>query len=846
MPARNPLCKIALSYFAGLISGYFLFNSLTPFLIFVAGSSTASLLLIRLGKLKFREMFLCMLPLLLGVSLINVHSYPLFPPQHIVNYAEGHPTTPPVDIEGTLTRPVEKRRDNSVLYISARALELKLRRVPAEGNISVTVNMPLPHLSYGDRVLIRNARLRLPGGYWNPGGFNYQAFMARRGIYVAATLWKDGKIEVIARGEGNGLLSLLYSFRERSAAAIDKNLLPLEAGILKAMILGETWDIGQSDRQSFARSGTAHLLSISGLHVGFVAFFSYYAVLALLKLTLWITITLRGTPFRARRWAALTSILPVVAYALMVGDKPPVTRAAVMVVTYMVARFLSRDKNLYNSLALAFLIIVIWKPLSVFEIGFQLSFLSVFFIIHYLQGVNRDPDITANPSTGGLQGLLNLSAWRDKILSYVLISLVATLATIPLIAHTFNQLSLNGPAANILAIPISFPLVPAGLLASLTDIIPAAGGAAAPLFAFSSLLTYMLRQTSSLFATASPLSFNVLTPWMPPAVPYYLLLVLSISRWRRPRFGLLLAGAAAAITLSFAAPYLRSHADDRLRVTFLDVGEGDAAVVRFPQGNTMVIDTGPAFRNGRDAGEIVLTPYLRSVGVRRIDYIVISHAQSDHAGGAPSLLRNFPVHAIWHNGGEMEKYLHPRTQDQDHAPPPSIRPLALKESPSPYFIGGVRIDVLNPPADPAARGMNSEKPLSENNRSLVVRLTYGDFSVLFTGDIERPTQEMLSTSGRDLRATVLKVPHHGSAGAVHDPFISAVSPEVAVISAGKYNRFRHPAQRALSAYARKKVIIYGTYKEGAVTIVSDGHNPYSVTTFLESLRPNDIRRLLSQ
>ncbi len=771
-------------------------------------------------------------PLLCGPVMFNFHAHPFFPPRHIVNQAKEHPMEP-VNLEGIVTRPVEKRRHYSTLYIKSVSLQRKNRWMPAEGNIRIIINKAELDLQYGDRIIFENLRLRLLRGYMNPGGFNYQAFMARKGIYASGAIWKDGGMKVIARGEGSGFLAALYSFKEQSSSAIDANLPEREAGILKAMILGETWAVDLSDRINFSRSGTAHLLAISGLHVGFAALASYYIILFLLKGVMLLTIRLRGTTFHARRWAALASIFPVVSFAAMVGDRPSATRAAIMVCTYMGARFLDRDKNLYNALALAAMIILVWKPLSILDTGFQLSFLAAFFIIHYIQKTRMEFG-----AEGSLADkLLKPSVWKQKIMAYVLISVVASLATAPIIARNFNEVSLNAPAVNVLAIPTTSLLVPAGLLASMVNMVSET--AARPLFALSSLLSYILRENSSLVAEVSPLSFKVLTPWMPAAAAYYFLLALTMNFWRRGRFHVLLAATSAALILSFCAPYLVSHGDGKLRVTFLDVGEGDAAVVFFPGGRTMVIDTGPSFRSGRDTGQIVVSPYLRSRGVRRIDYLLISHAQRDHAGGAPSLIRDFGVDRLWHNGDRMQKHLN--RWDLDHAAPPLMRRLSAEDSMSTRFIDGVKIDVLHPPARRQLIGSR----LSENNLSAVIRLTYGNFSVLFPGDIERPVQKKLVKGGADLKATVLKAPHHGAGNALHFPFLSAVSPEVAVISAGKYNRSKHPHPEVLSTYDMMDIEIFRTYRDGAITIVSDGRT-YSINTFMETLRPTDIRRILNR
>ncbi len=831
MPARNPLCKAVLLYSTGLLLGYFFIYSTLSFLLFAALVSALSASLPRLKKIRLRTLLMYALPLLGGVVLINIHSYPRFSPQHVVHYAERFPMTP-IDARGTVISTVEERGDYGIFYLNINALKQNSRWSPVEGNIRLSISNSLVHPKYGDRVLLKKLRLRLPHGYWNPGGFDFQSFMARRGIYASGSLWKDASIDILASGEGNHFLALLYSFKERSASAIDRNLPRREAGILKAMVLGQRWGVEPTDRTNFIRSGIAHLLAISGLHVGFVALASYYIIHLLLKGIMLLAIIWKGVAFPARRWAALATILPVTAYAAMVGDRPSAIRAAIMVVTYMGARFFCRDKNLYNALALAALIILIWKPLSILELGFQLSFLAAFFIVHYLHVAGAYPDEERNLA----RRFIKPSVWKHRILTYLFISLVATLATAPLIAYSFSEVSFNGPLVNMLAIPVSLLLVPAGLLSGLLSLV--SESAARPLLDLSFFLTYILREMASFFSQILPFSLKALVPWIPAATAFYFLLAWTINSLRSRHFRTLLAATAISIAFAFAVPYLHSHSDDMLRLTFLDVGEGDAAVVQFPGGKVMVIDTGPAFRKGRDTGEIVLSPYLRSLGIRLIDYLLITHAQIDHAGGAYSLLKYFRVGKVWHNGGKgIEKYLSSKFAYQ--AAPPQVQQLEVNAEMSSRIIDGVKIDFLNPPTQGAA----DNHKLSENNRSAVVRLTYRDFSALFTGDIERQTEKILLSNGSNLRSTVLKVPHHGATDAASSPFFSEVHPEVAVISAGKYNRFFHPRPRTLSLLQKLGTAIYRTDRDGAISITSDGKT-YSIKTYAQSFKPNDIRRII--
>lgn len=713
-----------------------------------------------------------------------------------------------VALVGVVVRPPEARGETVRAVIRAERGEVGGRDTQAAGLVLVE-RRGADALSwrYGDRLWV-SGRLGRPRGARNPGGFDGRAYLRFQGIgYVLAADGGPAGWRLLGRGEGSPVLALAYSLRQRMAAVADATLPPEEAGLLKGLVLGDRAGLSPDMAEEYRRTGLSHILSVSGLHVGFVA----GALLALI----------RPLPLDPRGRAAL--VLPALAlYALITGAAPPVTRAAIMFGALVVARGLGRPGESTHALALAFLIILFSRPAALFEAGFQLSFAATLGIA-----------VLAPPLRYGLAAAprpLRPPPWAA---AGVATTLAAQLATLPLVLHYFGAFSPVSLAANLAAVPLAGAAVPlgsAGVAAGLVWM-----PAAALINRLSALVLAVLNDVVHWFAA---------WPWssvdLPPPLPAGMALSYAGLAWlcRAPldaalagKSGLRYGGAGGArdtvpgrarsraidatvAAVACAALLWRPPAVGGwpLEAVFLDVGQGDCVVLHLPGGRTMVIDGGPPPR--RAGSRTPLADYLRYRGVRQVDVLVMTHGDADHIGGLHSVVEGFRLGEVWHGAGAWRDPAAARLLAAARAKGGRLRPLRRGETLTPA--PGVRALVLNP-RDPPLAGA----PTDDNNNALVLRLAYGRASMLFTADLEWEGEGDVLRSGLPVASTVLKVGHHGSETSSDTAFLRRVTPRVAVIQVG-HNSYGHPGRRTLGRLAATGASLWRTDRAGAVTVRTDG------------------------
>jgi competence protein ComEC len=402
----------------------------------------------------------------------------------------------------------------------------------------------------------------------------------------------------------------------------------------------------------------------------------------------------------------------------------------------------------------------------------------------------------------------------------VVVSTFAGLGTTPLILYHFERLPLIAPLANIIVAPLASIAVPSAIIASFTtQLLPPLGSVLLSLTAVIVKSMYGVIRFFAALPFAAPHIGAVSLSTV--VLAYAALLLLPYSpRYRIARWGSF--GGAVMVSVWLAWPWLFPDGRGQLLVTFLDVGHGDASFIRFPHGTTMLIDSGGSYRDDIDMGARVIAPFLRHTRVRRLDYLVATHPQSDHAKGFGAILHDFQVGQFWDNGAPLRSEWYGALRDvavqrgiyQDVA---AARDRAT-------VIDGVHLELLHPSATfrPPTKRRGDREDAGENNRSLVLKLTYGAISFLFTGDIEQEAESVLLQTSYDLRATVLKVPHHGSRTSSSEPFVRAVNPSVGVISVQRDSRFGHPHPMVVERYKALGVRVLRTDEHGAITIRTDG------------------------
>ncbi|MBV8360504.1 MAG: ComEC/Rec2 family competence protein, partial [Deltaproteobacteria bacterium] len=528
--------------------------------------------------------------------------------------------------------------------------------------------------------------------------------------------------------------------------------------------------------------------------------------------------------------------------------------------TFTFAILLDRSRELLASLALAALIICFMIPGSTADIGFQLSFASVGVI---LLGMRRFRAWWrwryANPLSVRTERSRFGSA-MEWVWGYIAVSFWAMVGTAPLTAYHFNQFSLVGLVANAVVAPImGFGAVVCGLSAAACSFIylPIASRMLIVAAKFAALGTLLARWFVTWpFAwvrifTPTPLemviAYGFILLWLcaPLAGAEVLHALRGRRRFMRDDSGAIhqapggdlrawmrrwRSGVAAVLTAAMVLDagwwaYQR-FLNSELRVTYLSVGEGDAAVVRFPGAQVMLIDGGGSFRGTFDPGERIVAPYLWSHKIMHLDYIALSHPDRDHFGGLIFIVRNFAPAQFWTAGMDSEDKSYGELLDAVKAS--GAHRWLCDSAARPMTIAGVTVHCVGP--------LHGVPELKHNNSSMVLRLAYGRESFLFAGDVEAKGERELVASGADLHAAILKVPHHGSPTSSSADFIEAVHPEVAVISLGYLNRFHFPAPEIIRRYQDDGVEVLRTDDDGAISVIA-GRNAYRLTTFWHGDNP---------
>ncbi len=618
-----------------------------------------------------------------------------------------------------------------------------------------------PELNVGDRWQL-TVRLKRPHGFMNPGGFDYEGWLFQQRIRATG---------YVRSSEENRLLSSdlthypLQRIRQSLANTITLQLdQPEFSGIVMALTIGERQAISQSQWDVLRKTGTIHLVAISGLHIGLVA-----GMVFVLVQLLWPRLSSVTLRWPAPRVAAIAGFLAATLYATLAGFTIPTQRALVMVAVVMLMLYLQRQRRFSDTLSLALLTVLVIDPFVVMSAGFWLSFSAVAAIIFAMSGrLNR----------------------RDWWWRWGRVHLVVAIALLPLLLMTFQQLPLLSPLANFIAVPwVSLCVVPLVLLgASITLWFPEAGALLlnAAVIALSWLwpfLESLAAQEAGLWQQHSPATWTLL------AALIGVLLLLSPrgipGRW---------LGVIWCLPLILITPARPTEGE--WWFTLLDVGQGLAAVVQ-TQNHTLIYDTGPRFSDSFDTGSAVVVPFLHHAGVNVVDMLIIGHGDNDHMGGARSLstltkvkqiITSVPDKVVWQTGAQ--RCVNGQQWQWD----------------------GVLFEILHPPAT----GFDG------NDASCVLRVsTLADregASLLLTGDIEAVAERALLRESRErLRTRIVVVPHHGSKSSSSEAFVAAVAPQYALFPAGYLNRYHFPHASVTARYLEHGSKMLGSADDGALT-----------------------------
>ncbi len=716
-----------------------------------------------------------------------------------------------------------------------------------------------PDLRYGQLVELE-ARVRRIRNFQNPGAFDYEAYSARSHVYWTASTSAAGIVTVKPGRCGSRFLAVIFALRSAALNRIERLYPnnPYATAMMEATLIGESTRMERIWTDHFRRTGTYHMLVIDGLHITVLAAF----LLFLLRLC-----------FLPEMPALAITASSAWLYAMVSGWNAPAIRAAGGFTLYVAARYFYRRGRLMNLLAAIATVYLLWDPGQLFEAGFQLSFLAVAAMglfarpileatsVPYLRGLtginepSRDPRLP--PHTAQFRLELRLlaetlsyyapipKAWAARAFAVAVriaifgfdLAVISTAIQIGLalpMAIYFHRISLTGLSANILVVPLLALVVPLGFLAVFTMWRVPAVAAGGLLHAGEAVASWHTHLEPDWRVLAPPL-------WLGVVFCAALLSFAYSIRRSKPWSCAAFATVLLLFGLIFWHPFPPSLHPGELELTAIDVGQGDSLLVVFPDSKLLLVDGGGILAFGHraattriDIGEDVVSPYLWSRSIRKLDAVALTHAHDDHAGGLPAVIENFHPSELW-TGAMVPSAAWSAVRDKARAEHVRIKALTSGRS---FDFGGARVEVISPPAD----YIPGDSPT--NNDSLGIRVTFGSRSLLLTGDMEKPMERSALALGEPLRADILKVGHHGSNTSSVDPFLDAVSPAFAVISDGFENTFRHPHPLVLERLAAHHASVLRTDQDGLVTVRTDGRR-ISVETFRLKQASERVYRLPS-
>ncbi len=807
---KRPILYIFIPFALGIVvSGI---SNISPNYIF-----WSSLISFAAALTFLKKNFLSHIALFLAVLFFGIFYYQnsmLLSGDHIAHFASDNPkklllkgvisddpivsTTPYNKLKTTFVIKSEAVKDSQSWHLSRGLVDVSLYSAKEKP------------LVFGQRIIL-DGFLSKPFGLQNPHLFDYAKYLAIKDIYAVFRAKEGSELEILNDNVCDPVRSAAYRARDWMRKAINKHFEAPYSGFIKAIMIGDRTDLRYSLNSDFIKTGTVHAIAISGLNVGLIVAM-LMALLTLFRLPKKINLVI----------AACVMVL----YAFIAGSSPPIVRAVIIFTVFVAGYLINRESEMLNSLAFTALVMLLANPKELFDPSFQLSFISIAGMIIFI------PKINALFKINGIKrdSLKAKVAWYT--LSATAVSVAAWLATWPIVAVYFNIVSPISLAANLVVVPALFLLTAGSFLFLFAGLLyaPAAALAAHLLSLFCSALF-----TANHALACLPFAYVRVAAPSPIFMLLYYAVILLIAA--PPKINLRIFSVRRIelwilLLLSFNILVWREalhDSSDALKITFMDVGQGDSALIELPGGRNVLIDAGPGGDDERfDAARSVIAPYLWNRNINRLDAIIVTHFHEDHLGGIIYLLENFKVGRVIDNGAACEKsaifdrYL--RTIRLNR-----VRRETAGEGDKIYFRDGM-ISVINPEKDAVK--------IDCNENSIVLKVEYKKFSALFCGDASGPALRRITDSyGKYLRSDVIKIPHHG--GNIGDQatiknFFDTCRAKIAIISVAKINKYRSPSQRTLNILSISDPHVYQTKDSGAVTVSVNGEE-YEVKPYINNI-----------
>lgn len=645
--------------------------------------------------------------------------------------------------------------------------------------INIKMSQDIPSIKYGDSLYIEG-EFKQPEEARNYKGYNYKQYLKTKKIIGTVEL---EKAKILKSSNG----SFIHNIQKYIKDTINGTLTDEEGNLLLAILLGDKDKLSEDIQESFKTSNLSHMLAVSGAHVSYI----------ILGLTYVLQNSIIG-----KKNGKIVCIFFLLVFMAITNFTPSVTRACIMAVLTLFSGIIYRKSDVYTNISVAALITLIFNPYSLLDLGFQLSYGGTIGIIIFIKRIQEKKS-------------------NSKVINYIkqmaLVSIYANIIIIPIMMYHFNTVSFTFIISNIMASPILGIIVITGFLFIIASI------TVKPL---TRLIAIFIKPILSILIKisqiCSKLPFSnilVVTPYMFNVISYYAIILYCIKSKKNNKCKIIICLLIVLILINFII-YIFPQ---KLRIFFIDVGQGDSTLIITPDKKTVLIDGGGS--DSFDVGKKVLLPYLLDRRILKIDYVLISHFDTDHCGGILTIMEKVKVkNIIISEQAEHSENYERFKKLMIHK---KIRLIEVKKGDKIKIGRYSEFKILFPTSR-----LLSENPL--NNNSIVAQFNYNNFKMLFTGDIEKlAEQQILKAEKAEIRADILKVAHHGSKTSSIPEFIKAVKPKIALIGVGKNNTFGHPNQQTIKNLENIKCRIYRTDLQGEIIIKIDQKGRMNVKSKLK-------------
>ena len=748
---KRPLLIVTISYILGIIIGvYFKQSILFILLAGITGSAFWKII----KKKKIIIIAICIVPCLwscLQTNNLN-NKYNKMYKLDDENIA----------ITGTVCSQI---KETDYKYSTNIKLENKLKLT-----VYIDKKENVSKLEYGNKISVIGT-YKKPTERRNYKGYDYMKYLKTKKI--CGSLIVDGEVKLIKTKNINPIFTIINKLSLIFKQNLKKLLPEQEAELEQGILLGDTSDIESDIKDDFRKCNLSHMLAVSGAHLSY--------------LVLGINTVLSKKSFGIRRRKIL-SIMFILIFMVIVNMSPSVVRAGISTIIAIFATLIYRKQDTYTTISIALLLTLLNNPFAIFDVGLQLSYLATLSIIIFYSKFTQ-------------------KQFNNKVKKYLyesaMLTLSANILILPITIYEFNTIPINSIISNLLAGPLLGTCIILGMFTVIISIVcfPVSKLIAFPLQIILKILIKIIELISKIpFG-----NYTVKTPWFIVVFLTYAIIVALIYNKKKITKILTMVTLIIFITMQVCAFI---NIDGKLKIYFIDVGQGDSMLVKTVRGKNILIDGGGSKDPDYDIGEKILVPYLLDRRIKTLDYVIISHFDEDHATGVAQILGKIDVSSIilTRQLEENDIYRHILSIAKEK----KIKLIYVKEG-DVLKIGGIKISIIHP-----ENKLMINNPM--NNNSIVCKVEYNSFSMLLTGDIEMEAEELILRKNINLKADVLKVAHHGSKTSTTGEFLKAINPKVALIGVGKNNNFGHPSNEVIQRLKENGTRIYRTDENGEISI----------------------------